>query len=367
MLKHNKFFFYQAHADLSDIHMRQYFLIKLITYELLICCLLIASLYLFSGLYYLVTVLSTAALMVLLNLFLLIRSKNVLLCGHITLFITFATVFICNYLVRGIGPSFSAWFYVIPTLSLALVGASGLIVYSSLSLLMIIGCRVFVIPAYYTLPAHDLIIIDWINHLVAFIIIVSTLESLMREGKRYEQILNNKNYSLRLEKDKYHYLACFDQLTSLPNRQYFKLNLETIISTLPSNHGVTLFFMDLDNLKLINDDLGHDAGDHLLLETAQRLRSSFREKDFVARLGGDEFIALVVYSRNENISKVIMKRIESAFKQPFHFKKQTFYSSISIGLATYPDKAKNIEELMALADQAMYAIKESKKKKMVVQ
>lgn len=316
----------------------------------------------FSDLYLLVSVVSIAGLIVLLNLYLLIRSKNVLLCGHVTLFITFATVFICNYLVRGIGPSFSAWFYVIPTLSLALVGATGLLIYSILSLLVIIGCRIFVIPAYYILPAPELIIIDWVNHLVAFIIIVSTLESLMREGKRYEQILNNKNYSLRLEKDKYHYLACFDQLTSLPNRQYFKFNLETIINSLPANTCVTLFFMDLDNLKSINDDLGHDVGDHLLLETARRLRSSFREKDFIARLGGDEFTALVVHSRNEDIAKVIMKRIEQAFKQPFHFKKQTFQSSISIGLATYPNQAKTMEELMTLADQAMYVIKEKKKK-----
>ncbi|WP_231865867.1 GGDEF domain-containing protein [Legionella fallonii] len=314
----------------------------------------------FGRLYYLVAVLSTAGIVVLLNLYLLIRSKNVFICGHVTLFITFITVLIANYLVRGIGPSFSAWFYVIPTLSLALVGFSGLLIYSSLSLLMIIGCRIFLIPAHYSLPATELVIIDWINHLVAFIIIVSTLDSLLRERNHYAQILRRKNYALQLEKDKYYYLACFDQLTNLPNRQHFKFNLERIITSLPASTYITLFFMDLDNFKSINDDFGHDAGDYVLLEAAKRLRTCFREKDFVARLGGDEFTALVVHSRDEDISKVIIKRIEHAFKQPFHFKNQIYHSSISIGLATYPDKAKTIDELMTLADQAMYQTKREK-------
>ncbi|KTD65171.1 GGDEF/EAL domain-containing sensory box protein [Legionella santicrucis] len=362
MKKHDDAIFkYKNSGGLSDINIDQYHLIHLLTYELIICCIFIDSLYLFSKLYYLVAVISVAGILTSLNLYILIRSKNTFLCGHFVLFILFATVLIANYLVRGINLSFSAWFYVIPVLSVALVGSSGLFIYSILSILVLVGCKIFSHSAYYPLPIGELTVIVWINHLLAFVFIVSTLYSLMSERKRYEQALNNENCLLQLEKDKYHDLACFDQLTNLPNRQYFKLNLETKIASLLSHEHITLFFMDLDNFKFINDYLGHDAGDHILWETARRVRSCFQQDDFVARLGGDEFTAFVVHTKEKDISNEIIKRIDYVFKPAFHFKNQDYYCSMSIGFAIYPDQATSISELINLADQAMYEVKRGKR------
>lgn len=351
---------YKSNSDLVDAHRRQYYLIQYITVEFLIICALVLSLYTYLKLWYLVAMISTASFLGLWNGYLLIRTKNTVFCGHVVTLIIFLTVLLANYLVRGIGPTFSVWFYIIPILSVSLLGRSGLYIYSILILLVIIGCRIVSIPPHYSLSETHLSIVDWLNHLFAFVIIVTTLDSLMRESKRYEQLLNNKNYSLRLEKDKYHYLACFDELTNLPNRQYFKFNLETSIASLPPQHCVTIFFMDLDNLKYINDHWGHEVGDYLLVETAKRLRSCFREVDFIARLGGDEFTAIVVHSQGEKISEVITKRIKHAFKKVFKFKNKDFYSSISIGLATYPDDSQSLEELMMLADRAMYLAKKQR-------
>lgn len=351
---------YRDYFDLSDTQY-QYRLICLLSYELLICSIFVDSLYSFTHLYYLVAVISTSGVLISLNLYLLHKTKNTFLCGHFTLFILFLTVLIANYLVRGIGPSLSAWFFVIPILSVALSGTVGLLIYSTLSLLVITAANIFTIHPYYSLPTMELTVINWVNHVLAFIFIVSTIYSLLSENKRHEQALSHKNISLELEKEKYHYLACFDQLTQLPNREYFKLNLKAAIDSLPSDQCITLFFMDLDNLKFINDDLGHDCGDHLLLETANRLRTCFAENDFIARLGGDEFTAFVVHSKRKNISNAMIKRIQKAFKEGFHFKNQIYLSSISIGFAIYPNQANSVSELMRLADQMMYQEKRKKK------
>ena len=118
--------------------------------------------------------------------------------------------------------------------------------------------------------------------------------------------------------------------------------------------------MDLDNLKTINDDYGHEVGDHLLLQSARRLQDCFRAGDFVARLGGDEFIALVLHSQDEKITEPLAKRIIEAFKQPFYTKNIHYISAISMGLSTYPQDALTVEDLIMKADQAMYRAKKIK-------
>ncbi|KTC86429.1 GGDEF domain-containing protein [Legionella brunensis] len=354
----------KSYADIAYANIRPYYLIYSISIELLIVCVFITSFYLFSELYYLTAVIGAAGIIALLNLYLLHRSKNTYLCGHIIALVLFLTVLVSNYLTRGIGTSFSVsvWFYVIPVLSVVLVGRDGLFFYASLSLIVIVGCKLISIPAYYSLPANQLIIIDWVNHLFAFLIIISTLNSFKKMSDQYERLLISKNYSLKCEKDRYNHLAHFDALTHLPNRKYFLLNLEAAMATLPNDQRLTLFFMDLDNFKFINDSLGHSAGDDLLIETAKRLKTCFREQDFVARLGGDEFTAFVKHSRDEDISQEIIKRIELAFQQTFHFKNQDYLSSISVGLASYPEQVKTLDELMALADISMYTAKKQKNK-----
>lgn len=341
----------------NDLHTRQYRLILYTTCELIGLCLIIISLYTISHMWYMIALVSTAAIVSSLNLWLLIHTKNTNLCGHIITAITLTTVIIANYLVGGMGTPYSIWFYVIPLLAASLLGEKSLLMYSTLSLLMIIGFGTLHIQPYYHLLPYQAEVIQWTNHLVAFLVIVTTLNSLMRENKLYEKILNDKNYLLQAEKDKFKYLARFDQLTNLPNRQYFLQHLQGTIDALATHYCVTVFFMDLDNLKYINDHFGHVAGDHLLRQTARRLCLCFREGDFIARLGGDEFTAIVLHSQDETIPNEIAKRIIYEFNKPIVFENIEYASSISIGLATYPLEAKTVAELMIKADAAMYTAK----------
>lgn len=153
--------------------------------------------------------------------------------------------------------------------------------------------------------------------------------------------------------------ANYDPLTQLPNRRLFRDRLELEIrkahrSALP----MALLFIDLDNFKEVNDTLGHDRGDELLVEAARRITECVRESDTVARLGGDEFT--VILSELDDISGVerVAQNIIATLVAPFlldgEFKA---FVSASIGITIYPDDAGEIEDLLKHADQAMYVAK----------
>lgn len=343
------------------LHSRQSRLIVYITCELLLSSATIIFIYSLSKLWYMASFILISCIIALLNLGYLVRSKNTKLCSHILTSLTLLTIIIANYFVGGTATPYSIWFYVIPLIAVSLLGWSGLVIYSTLSLLMIIVFGTLSIHPFYHLVPNQIVIIEWANHLAAYLIIVTTLASLMQENMWYEKLLTDKNYLLQVDKDKYHYLARFDPLTNLPNRQYFQQKLEDTMDSLPTNHCITVFFMDLDKLKYINDHFGHEAGDHLLRQTARRLQICFRENDFIARLGGDEFTALVVHGQGEDIPKEIAKRIKHEFNQTFTFENIVYHSSISIGLATYPNDAQTTSDLMAKADIAMYAAKKGRR------
>lgn len=341
----------------DELLTRQHHLIIYTSCELIALCLVIMLLYTISKVWYMVALMSTDCVLIAINLWLLFRTKNIRFCGHAITSITLLTIIMANYLVGGMGTPYSVWFYVIPLFAVALTDWDGLWIYSTLSLLMIIGFGTLNIEPYYHFPAYQIMIIMWVNHLAAFLIIVTILNSLMRENKTYEKMLTNKNYLLQVEKNRFQYLSRFDQLTNLPNRDYFLYNLKEKIDNLSLNCCITLFFMDLDNLKYINDHFGHDAGDNLLRQTAKRLQSCFRSHDFIARLGGDEFTAIVLHAQNDAITNTITQRVLDEFQQPIVFNNKEYSSSISIGLASYPKEASTVEELIAKADSAMYAQK----------
>ena len=154
------------------------------------------------------------------------------------------------------------------------------------------------------------------------------------------------------------HLAFHDTLTGLPNRAFLTHLLAQSVQ-LGSRHddAFALLFLDLDRFKMINDTLGHDAGDHLLKEAAKRLTASVRENDFVARLGGDEFvIVLSRVSRRDQIEP-IAKKMLSAVREPFMLAGQDCHVSVSIGVALYPFDGLDEQTLMKSADMAMYQAK----------
>ncbi len=154
------------------------------------------------------------------------------------------------------------------------------------------------------------------------------------------------------------YQANFDALTGLPNRRLFRDRLDQEVKKARrSGHSVCLMFLDLDRFKEVNDLLGHDAGDQLLVEAAQRLTKCVRSSDTVARLGGDEFtVILAALSDLSHVEDVAQKILEY-LAAPFFLNQHNVYVSGSIGITIYEADAATPEQLISNADQAMYAAK----------
>jgi len=150
----------------------------------------------------------------------------------------------------------------------------------------------------------------------------------------------------------------FDQLTGLPNRQMFQSRLEQeAFSGNRGSVGFALLFIDLDEFKDVNDTLGHEHGDLLLKEAAQRLHACVRRTDTVGRLGGDEFTVLLGNVRDRQRVSDVAAKILGELTRPFTINGQTSYVSASIGIACYPDDGSDGLQLLQHADQAMYAAK----------
>jgi len=152
--------------------------------------------------------------------------------------------------------------------------------------------------------------------------------------------------------------ANFDFLTDLPNRYMFHDRLAQEIHKAHREGRIfALFFIDLDRFKDINDSLGHQTGDQLLVEAASRIRDCIRESDTVARLGGDEFTVILTHIAGVIDAEKVAQHIRHSLRQPYTFGGETVYTSASIGITFYPDDSTDLDELLSNADQAMYAAK----------
>ncbi|MBW7569156.1 diguanylate cyclase [Chromobacterium subtsugae] len=152
--------------------------------------------------------------------------------------------------------------------------------------------------------------------------------------------------------------AHIDTLTGLPNRLLFTDRLIQAISQADRNKTfLAVCFMDLDNFKAINDMHGHQCGDAVLKELAIRLDSTIRAGDTAARLGGDEFILLLMGLKKSSEYAMILKRIVRSICQPITLPSSVIFPTASIGIAIYPADANTPNNLVALADSAMYRAK----------
>ena len=155
------------------------------------------------------------------------------------------------------------------------------------------------------------------------------------------------------------YLANYDALTGLPNRTLFRDRLiHAVAQAHRNNRLVALLFLDLDRFKMINDSLGHHAGDALLQAVAHRLQSNAREEDTVARLGGDEFTIILEGIRDSDDATTVARKILDVMGQPFYLDRQEVFVTTSIGITIYPLDAMDIDDLLKYADTAMYGAKE---------
>lgn len=158
--------------------------------------------------------------------------------------------------------------------------------------------------------------------------------------------------------------AFYDSLTNLPNRVLLKERMTLEISRAKrTNTQLAAMYVDLDRFKLVNDTLGHEVGDALLQEVAERLTRAIRTDDFVARIGGDEFLILIPGLANDEHIGKIADNILSTLKEPYIIKNHEINITGSIGVSICPDDGDTQEVLMTNADIAMYRAKESGKNK----
>lgn len=160
--------------------------------------------------------------------------------------------------------------------------------------------------------------------------------------------------------DRISFMAHHDALTGLPNRILFEAEVAGMIETIRGrDERAVLAFLDLDNFKLINDNLGHAAGDELLRAVAERMRAAVRQTDVVVRVGGDEFIILLNgISANRDIVLSLLEDIRAAIAEPIQLQGRSLQVTCSMGVACFPDHGRTVSELLANADLAMYRAKE---------
>ena len=167
-------------------------------------------------------------------------------------------------------------------------------------------------------------------------------------------ITEHKVYEAQIEQ-----MAYYDALTGLANRRRLRERVEAAIREHGDGGGFAFIYLDLDRFKNVNDTLGHDIGDALLVQVARRLETQTREGDVLARLGGDEF-ALIVHSADQESVLEVTQRLIHALRPPFHVQEHHIHVSGSAGIALYPSDGTTFEQLLRHADIAMYRAKDDK-------
>lgn len=154
--------------------------------------------------------------------------------------------------------------------------------------------------------------------------------------------------------------ATRDSLTDLPNRQQFDTFLDReILAAQRRKQRLAVLFIDLDDFKSVNDNLGHSGGDVLLVEAAKRIQACTRKSDTVARLSGDEFAVILPDIGSSESASVVAQKIVATMCQPFDIYSRQVFVSASLGVAVFPDDGADADTLLINADQAMYEVKKS--------
>lgn len=157
--------------------------------------------------------------------------------------------------------------------------------------------------------------------------------------------------------EKFRRMAFYDDLTKLANRNLLELQLKKALARSKRHlHFLFIMFIDLDGFKKVNDTMGHDCGDHLLKEVANRLSNTVREEDLIARIGGDEFIIVIEESNKQEMIEIATRTLEKV-SETYVIEDQAVNISPSIGISMYPNDGEDMESLVNNADKAMYYAK----------
>lgn len=209
------------------------------------------------------------------------------------------------------------------------------------------------------------------NHVLGALTIYSAEANAFgaEEVKLLEELANDLAYGIqtlrtRVEHEaaekQLEFLAHHDQLTRLPNRLLLRDRFEQAAAQADRAHsGVAVLFLDLDNFKEVNDTLGHNYGDQLLVSVVERLRGCLRDADTISRQGGDEFVILLSNLRDLAVISGVAQQIIEAFSNPFEIDNYSVNATFSIGVSLYPDDGKEFDTLLSNADTALYQAKDS--------
>lgn len=185
------------------------------------------------------------------------------------------------------------------------------------------------------------------------------LKELFNESIEMNRILTIQTKKLRTSEEKLHQLAYYDVLTNLPNRLHFQNFVKDLISTNQNGSDyLAIVFIDLNQFKQVNDTLGHDAGDALLKQTADRLCNLVNDNRMIFRLSGDEFVVVDLVADRNNIDLTLAK-IQEQFSSPFQIGGHVLYISASVGVSIFPENGNDLDSLVKCADIAMYVSKEN--------
>ncbi|MCR2806169.1 putative bifunctional diguanylate cyclase/phosphodiesterase [Paenibacillus soyae] len=182
---------------------------------------------------------------------------------------------------------------------------------------------------------------------------------IMMEGEEWRVLAVIKDITRQKEEEQtFHYMAHHDALTKLPNRYLFNAELEGSLADIRPKQGMLgVLLIDLDRFKLVNDTLGHSAGDEALIKVSERLLYSIGELHLLARLGGDEFIVLIKYAKEYEDIIGLAEELLASFQRPVTLLGQDFYFGGSIGISVYPYDGDSSDVLIKKADIAMYNAK----------
>lgn len=214
---------------------------------------------------------------------------------------------------------------------------------------------VLLVPSGFMFAALGLLLFDHVHRLKALPFALATVTMVAAIGRMVVAFRDARGLAEARR------LAGTDDLTALPNRRRFMaLTEEAIAASESSGRGLAVLMLDLDNFKQLNDTLGHHAGDQLLRKIGPRLTHALRHMHTIGRLGGDEFAVLVYPAPGEEAIVEIAQDILGALRAPFTVSELSLRVTGSLGIATFPDHARDAAELMRHADIAMYQAKTSR-------
>ena len=191
--------------------------------------------------------------------------------------------------------------------------------------------------------------------ILIFILTSYVISVMAKDFRKIVTQLHDENKMVVKSKDEIELLLRHDILTNLPNRLMAKEFFKSAMIKYDRDHAkLHIMFIDLDDFKLMNDALGHEAGDLLLIEISTRLKNTVRGNDLVCRFAGDEFIIIFESLTSPDLVATISQKVISAIKKPFYYQGHEFICGSSIGISIAPDDGEDFEELVRNADTAMY-------------